>query len=274
MLCVVDAVGKKPTPPPSTSSAQPIWIPPSVRSVAVSPSIFPHSHPFCSQGPKQTAYGDQPQADELFTEGEGYTEEDEDEEDEDGGGPPLGGAGSFESSSNGTATIPNNFNWLDTALNGTVPPSPVFTPSSHHLANYANSRSALSASRQRITVTSSATPVLPPPAVPPTPAPPTSSAHAHSSSKKKREIKPPRWHFGIRSSSPPMEVMLELYRTLEALGIEWREKRGVWSGDESERRAALIRLEQQGQFGPVVSPGGESENGGGGSGGEYGEFWR
>ena len=26
-----------------------------------------------------------------------------------------------------------------------------------------------------------------------------------------------------------MEVMLELYRTLEALGLEWREKKGIWA---------------------------------------------
>jgi len=26
-----------------------------------------------------------------------------------------------------------------------------------------------------------------------------------------------------------MEVMLELYRTLETLGIQWREKRGIWA---------------------------------------------
>ncbi|PWN39346.1 Pkinase-domain-containing protein [Ceraceosorus guamensis] len=31
-----------------------------------------------------------------------------------------------------------------------------------------------------------------------------------------------RWHFGIRSKSPPMEIMLELYRTLQVLGMEWR----------------------------------------------------
>lgn len=37
-----------------------------------------------------------------------------------------------------------------------------------------------------------------------------------------------RWHFGIRSRSPPMEVMLEIYETLSALGFEWREKKGVW----------------------------------------------
>jgi carbon catabolite-derepressing protein kinase len=36
-----------------------------------------------------------------------------------------------------------------------------------------------------------------------------------------------KWHFGIRSRSPPMEVMLEIYRTLKALGMEWREKRNL-----------------------------------------------
>ena len=36
-----------------------------------------------------------------------------------------------------------------------------------------------------------------------------------------------KWHFGIRSRSPPMEVMLEIYRTLKALGMEWNEKRNL-----------------------------------------------
>lgn len=36
-----------------------------------------------------------------------------------------------------------------------------------------------------------------------------------------------KWHFGIRSRSPPMEVMLEIYRTLKALGMEWREKKDL-----------------------------------------------
>ena len=31
-----------------------------------------------------------------------------------------------------------------------------------------------------------------------------------------------KWHFGIRSRSPPVEIMLELYRTLQVLGMEWR----------------------------------------------------
>jgi len=42
-------------------------------------------------------------------------------------------------------------------------------------------------------------------------------------------VKPPVWHFGLRSVSPPMEVILELYKSLERLGIEWREKRGEWA---------------------------------------------
>ncbi|KAL8286785.1 hypothetical protein RQP46_004313 [Phenoliferia psychrophenolica] len=33
-----------------------------------------------------------------------------------------------------------------------------------------------------------------------------------------------RWHFGIRSRSEPMEVMLEIYRTLKVLKMEWKPK--------------------------------------------------
>ncbi|CED85333.1 pkinase-domain-containing protein [Phaffia rhodozyma] len=44
--------------------------------------------------------------------------------------------------------------------------------------------------------------------------PPTPAKRSHK----------PRWHFGIRSRSPPMEVMLEIYRTLKSLGMEWRKK--------------------------------------------------
>lgn len=36
-----------------------------------------------------------------------------------------------------------------------------------------------------------------------------------------------KWHFGIRSRSPPMEVMLEIYRTLKTLGMEWKEKKDL-----------------------------------------------
>ncbi|CAG8508634.1 14696_t:CDS:10 [Rhizophagus irregularis] len=40
-----------------------------------------------------------------------------------------------------------------------------------------------------------------------------------SPSKKKSRSK---WHFGIRSRSPPLEVMLEIYRALKNLGMEWK----------------------------------------------------
>ncbi|EMR09664.1 hypothetical protein PNEG_01854 [Pneumocystis murina B123] len=36
--------------------------------------------------------------------------------------------------------------------------------------------------------------------------------------KKKRAI---RWHFGIRSRSSPLEIMIEIYRALKDLGAEW-----------------------------------------------------
>lgn len=39
-----------------------------------------------------------------------------------------------------------------------------------------------------------------------------------------------RWHFGIRSRSEPMEVMLEIYRTLKALKMEWKAKKGPDEG--------------------------------------------
>lgn len=51
-----------------------------------------------------------------------------------------------------------------------------------------------------------------------------------------------KWHFGIRSRSPPMEVMLELYNTLKVLGWEWREKpnfgkkKSLEPGEEADPR--------------------------------------
>jgi carbon catabolite-derepressing protein kinase len=50
-----------------------------------------------------------------------------------------------------------------------------------------------------------------------------------SGAPREREKKQHRtkWHFGIRSRSPPMEVMLEIYRTLKALGMEWKEKKDL-----------------------------------------------
>lgn len=61
-----------------------------------------------------------------------------------------------------------------------------------------------------------------------------------TSSKRGRS----RWHFGIRSRSPPMEIMLELYRTLQVLGMEWREK-----PKDREARIAAEKLSKEGQNG-------------------------
>jgi carbon catabolite-derepressing protein kinase len=44
--------------------------------------------------------------------------------------------------------------------------------------------------------------------------------------KEKKQYRT-KWHFGIRSRSPPMEVMLEIYRTLKTLGMEWKEKKNL-----------------------------------------------
>ncbi|KAJ7504897.1 snf 1 [Mycena galericulata] len=43
----------------------------------------------------------------------------------------------------------------------------------------------------------------------------------------RRPPKAARWHFGIRSRSAPMEVMLEIYKTLLSMGMEWKEKRSL-----------------------------------------------
>lgn len=42
-----------------------------------------------------------------------------------------------------------------------------------------------------------------------------------------KPLQKPRWHFGIRSRSPPMEVMLEIYKTLQLLGMEWKKKDNI-----------------------------------------------
>lgn len=51
-----------------------------------------------------------------------------------------------------------------------------------------------------------------------------SGAGAGGREKKQHRTK---WHFGIRSRSPPMEVMLEIYRALKTLDMEWREKKNL-----------------------------------------------
>jgi len=52
------------------------------------------------------------------------------------------------------------------------------------------------------------------------------SAKRSGRDREKKQHKT-KWHFGIRSRSPPMEVMLEIYRTLKILGMEWKEKKNL-----------------------------------------------
>ncbi|KAF8340495.1 kinase-like domain-containing protein [Cantharellus anzutake] len=56
--------------------------------------------------------------------------------------------------------------------------------------------------------------------------------HPHSATASRTKIRPPRWNWGIRSSSPPMEITYELYKSLQHLGAEWREKRHPWSSTQ------------------------------------------
>ncbi|GLB43723.1 putative non-specific serine threonine protein kinase [Lyophyllum shimeji] len=55
----------------------------------------------------------------------------------------------------------------------------------------------------------------------------TSYVSAKRSGARDKKQPKTKWHFGIRSRSPPMEVMLEIYRTLKALGMEWKEKKNL-----------------------------------------------
>lgn len=56
----------------------------------------------------------------------------------------------------------------------------------------------------------------------PPPPPPTARRPSVKTTKQSKL----KWHFGIRSRSPPMEVMYEIYKTLQVLGMEWKKKAG------------------------------------------------
>lgn len=53
-----------------------------------------------------------------------------------------------------------------------------------------------------------------------------SAKRSGGGSKEKKQHRT-RWHFGIRSRSPPMEVMSAIYASLKALSMEWREKKDL-----------------------------------------------
>lgn len=57
-----------------------------------------------------------------------------------------------------------------------------------------------------------------------------------------------KWHFGIRSRSPPMEVMLEIYRTLKTLGMEWKEKRSLGGLGGPRARRGSVGIERAREY--------------------------
>jgi len=78
------------------------------------------------------------------------------------------------------------------------------------------------------------------------------SAKRSGQNKEKRHHKT-KWHFGIRSRSPPMEVMLEIYRTLKILGMEWKEKKNLGGLGGVKAREARLALQQGGATGKMVN---------------------
>lgn len=75
-------------------------------------------------------------------------------------------------------------------LNSSLPGEQVQSAAPHHLASYASAKTRPGATKE----------------------------------KKQHRT---RWHFGIRSRSPPMEVMSAIYASLKSLGMEWKEKRDL-----------------------------------------------
>ncbi|KAM0748218.1 Pkinase-domain-containing protein [Meredithblackwellia eburnea MCA 4105] len=70
--------------------------------------------------------------------------------------------------------------------------------------------------------------------------------HGHGHSSTPRRLRQ-RWHFGIRSRSEPMEVMLEIYRTLKALKMEWKVKKNVTEdvGEDEDPKKRRRREEEE-----------------------------
>ncbi|CAH7671030.1 CAMK/CAMKL/AMPK protein kinase [Phakopsora pachyrhizi] len=83
------------------------------------------------------------------------------------------------------------------------------------------------------------------------------SHHLPSTITKVKKTPRTKWHFGIRSKSPPMTVMLEIYRTLQSLGFEFKRKdakiqsREIEAGEgelkesESEKRRRKRKVEEE-----------------------------
>ncbi|KAF9545176.1 hypothetical protein CPC08DRAFT_730137 [Agrocybe pediades] len=65
---------------------------------------------------------------------------------------------------------------------------------------------------------------------------------AKRSGNKEKKQHRTKWHFGIRSRSPPMEVMLEIYRTLRTLRMEWKEKKNLGGLGGAKALEARMRM--------------------------------
>lgn len=116
-------------------------------------------------------------------------------------GTPYDGTGEEEGQENEeNGSVSGHFQVLDSSL-------PTQRPERHHLASYVIGKQQSSSAAGG------------------------SSSSRHG--KHHRHVSGPdglprsKWHFGIRSRSPPMEVMLEIYKTLKTLGMEWKEKKDL-----------------------------------------------
>ncbi|KAJ3574349.1 hypothetical protein NP233_g1835 [Leucocoprinus birnbaumii] len=74
------------------------------------------------------------------------------------------------------------------------------------------------------------------------------SAKRSGATNGKEKRQRTKWHFGIRSRSPPMEVMLEIYRTLKALGMEWKEKRNLGGLGGVKARRGSVSIERAREY--------------------------
>ncbi|WVQ76610.1 hypothetical protein IAR50_006283 [Cryptococcus sp. DSM 104548] len=114
--------------------------------------------------------------------------------------------------------IPNaHFDVLDSSLPGWMtPPSSTTSQMSTPIANLPpqNHNTAEEAARALLSPSQNTS----------TSSCPPSSQTSQTSRRPDKSMSKPKWHFGIRSRSPPMEVMLEIYRTLNILGMQWRKK--------------------------------------------------
>ncbi|ODQ54903.1 Pkinase-domain-containing protein [Saitoella complicata NRRL Y-17804] len=74
-----------------------------------------------------------------------------------------------------------------------------------------------------------------------------------------KKSRPTRWHFGIRSRSPPLEVMHEIYRALKNLGAEWRDEEKERGGGHERQTSAKSQTEKDGNGEGGEEEGGEEE---------------